>query len=150
MRTVHGLRCVNGGEEVGVERAPGTRPRIAPRARSCFRIHVAIVRLSAPRDTGALATIDGKFLMFAVGLSMTPEMGAAVKAHVEVVQTALARWDSGRMYLNFAEKRERGERFFGDATYRRLQAVKAAVDPDDVFRSNHPIRLPAAEARKAA
>jgi hypothetical protein len=35
--------------------------------------------------------------MFAVGLSMTPEMGAAVKAHVEVVQTALARWDSGRM-----------------------------------------------------
>jgi hypothetical protein len=36
-------------------------------------------------------------------------------------------------------------------TYRRLQAVKAAVDPDDVFRSNHPIYLPAAaEARKAA
>jgi FAD/FMN-containing dehydrogenase len=99
---------------------------------------------------GALATIDGKFLMFAVGLSMTPELGAAVKAHVELVQTALTRWDSGRMYLNFAEKRERGERFFGDATYRRLQAVKAAVDPDDVFRSNHPIRLPAAEARKAA
>jgi hypothetical protein len=100
---------------------------------------------------GALATIDGKFLMFAVGMSMTPEIGAAVKAHVELVQAALARWDSGRMYLNFAEKRERGERFFGDATYRRLQAVKAAVDPDDVFRSNHPIRLPAAaEVKQAA
>jgi hypothetical protein len=28
--------------------------------------------------------------------------------------------------------------------------VKAAVDPDDVFRSDHPIRLPAAEVRKAA
>ena len=81
---------------------------------------------------------------------MTPEMGAAVRAHVELVQAALTRWDSGLMNLNFAEKRERGERFFGDATYRRLQAVKAAVDPDDVFRSNHPIRLPVAEARKAA
>jgi FAD/FMN-containing dehydrogenase len=99
---------------------------------------------------GALATIDGKVLMFAVGMSMTPEMGAAVKAHVELVQTVLTRWDSGRMYLNFAEKRDRGERFFGDPTYRRLQAVKAAVDPDDVFRSDHPIRLPAAEVRKAA
>jgi FAD/FMN-containing dehydrogenase len=39
---------------------------------------------------------------------------------------------------------------FGDVNYRRLQAVKAAVDPDDVFRSNHPVRLPAAEARQAA
>jgi FAD/FMN-containing dehydrogenase len=55
------------------------------------------------------------------------------------------------MYLNFAEKRERGERFFGNATYRRLQAVKAAFDPADVFRSNHPVRLPVArEAKQAA
>jgi FAD/FMN-containing dehydrogenase len=99
---------------------------------------------------GALASIDGQFLMFAVGMAMTPEMGAAVRAHLELVQNALARWDSGRTYLNFSEKRQRGERLFGDVNYRRLQAVKAAVDPDDVFRSNHPVRLPAAEARQAA
>jgi len=100
---------------------------------------------------GALATIDGKFAMFAVGIAPTPEMGAAVKAHVEIVQAVLGRWDSGRTYLNFAEKRQRGERLFGEQTYRRLQAVKAAVDPDDVFRSNHPVYLPAAgEAKKAA
>jgi hypothetical protein len=77
-------------------------------------------------------------------------MGAAVQAHVELVQNALAPWDSGRTYLNFAEKRERGDRLFGELTYRRLQTVKATVDPDDVFRSNHPVRLPAAEARRAA
>jgi FAD/FMN-containing dehydrogenase len=99
---------------------------------------------------GALAAIEGKFLMFAVGMAMSPEMGAAVRAHVEVVQAALAPWDSGRMYLNFAEKRERGERLFGDITYRRLQTVKAAVDPDDVFRSNHPIRLPAGDTMREA
>jgi hypothetical protein len=100
---------------------------------------------------GALASIEGQFLMFAVGMSPTPELGAAVRAHVELVQNALAAWDSGRMYLNFAEKRQRGERLFGDLTYRRLQTVKASVDPEDVFRSNHPVRLPAAaEARRAA
>jgi FAD/FMN-containing dehydrogenase len=99
---------------------------------------------------GALASIDGQFLIFAVGMAMTPEMGAAVRAHLELVQNALARWDSGRSYLNFSEKRERGERLFGDVNYRRLQAVKAAVDPDDVFRSNHPVRLPAAEVKQAA
>ena len=99
---------------------------------------------------GALPSIDGQFLMFAAGMAPTPEMGAAVKAHVELVQNALAPWDSGRTYLNFAEKRERGDRLFGELTYRRLQTVKATVDPDDVFRSNHPVRLPAAEARRAA
>jgi hypothetical protein len=101
--------------------------------------------------SGALASIEGQFLLFAVGMSPTPELGAAVRAHVELVQNALLPWDSGRMYLNFAEKRQGGERLFGDLNYRRLQTVKAAVDPDDVFRSNHPVRLPAAqEVRQAA
>jgi FAD/FMN-containing dehydrogenase len=99
---------------------------------------------------GALATIDAKFAMYAVGMAMTPEMGAAVKANVEIVQAVLAPWDSGRTYLNLTEKRQRGERLFGDAAYRRLQSVKAAVDPDDVFRSNHPVYLPGAETRQAA
>ena len=100
---------------------------------------------------GALATIDGKFAMYAVGGAVTPELGAAVRAHVEIVQAVLGPYDSGRVHLNFAAKRQRGERLFGDATYRRLQAVKAAVDPDDVFRSNHPVYLPSAvEAEKAA
>jgi hypothetical protein len=66
------------------------------------------------------------------------------------VQSALGPWDAGR-FSNLTTKRERGERLWGDVNYRRLQAVKAAVDPDDVFRSNHPVRLPAApEARRAA
>ena len=99
---------------------------------------------------GALASIDGQFAMFTVGMTPTPELETAVKVHVEIVLAALAPWDSGRMYLNFAEKRRRGEELFGDLTYRRLQTVKAAVDPEDVFRSNHPVRLPSAEARKAA
>jgi FAD/FMN-containing dehydrogenase len=99
---------------------------------------------------GAVSSIDGRFLMFAVGMAPTPELGAAVRAHVELVQNALAPWDAGRTFSNFATNRERGERLFGDVNYRRLQAVKAAVDPDDVFRSNHPVRLPAAEARQAA
>jgi hypothetical protein len=99
---------------------------------------------------GALATIDAGFVMFAVGGAMTSELGLAVKAHVELVQAALAPWDAGRDYLNYTQRRERGERLFGDTTYRRLQAVKANVDPDDLFRSNHPIRLPAPRLRKAA
>jgi FAD/FMN-containing dehydrogenase len=99
---------------------------------------------------GALATIEAGFALFAVGIAATPEMGAAVKAHIEVVHAALAPWDAGRDYLNFTERRERGERLFGPSTYRRLQTVKSTVDPEDVFRSNHPVRLPAPRLRQAA
>jgi len=99
---------------------------------------------------GAVSSVNGRFLLFAVGMAPTPEAGTAVKAQVELVQNALAPWDAGRAYSNFATKRERGERLFGDLTYRRLQTVKATVDPDDVFRSNHPVRLPATEVRQAA
>jgi FAD/FMN-containing dehydrogenase len=107
------------------------------------------LRHKAPGQ-GALATIDADFALSAVGIAATPEMAAAVKAHVERVQASMSPWDAGRDYLNFTERRERGERLFGALTYRRLQAVKARVDPDDLFRSNHPVRLPAARLKKAA
>src|SRR3954451_12649634 len=67
---------------------------------------------------GALATIEAGFAMFAVGMSMTPEMGAAVRAHIEVVQAALAPWDAGRDYLNFTERRGRGARLLRGSTDR--------------------------------
>jgi FAD/FMN-containing dehydrogenase len=107
--------------------------------------------LARPRPAnGVLSSLEARFAVFAAGIAATPAMAAAVRAHVELVQAALARWDSGRDYLNFTERRERGQRFFGPRSFARLQAVKAEVDPQDVFRSNHPIRVPASRVRRAA
>jgi FAD/FMN-containing dehydrogenase len=107
--------------------------------------------LARPRpEHGVLTALEARFALSAVGLAATPAMGAAVKAHVELLQAALSRWDSGRDYLNFTQRRERGERFFGPKAFARLQAVKARVDPDDVFRSNHPIRVPGTRLRRVA
>jgi len=107
--------------------------------------------LARPRsEHGVLAALESPFALSAVGVAATPAMGAAVKAHVELVQAAMSRWDSGRDYLNFTQRRERGDRFFGPKAFARLQAVKARVDPDDVFRSNHPIRVAATRLRRVA
>ena len=65
---------------------------------------------------------------------------------MEIVQKALAPWDAGRSYLNFAERSTPGQRLFGSATYARLRRVKAVYDPQDVIRSNHPVP-PARPAR---
>ncbi|MER7818022.1 FAD-binding oxidoreductase [Streptomyces sp. NPDC096153] len=51
-------------------------------------------------------------------------------------------WSVGQVYLNFIgdEGQDRVVAGFGAENYRRLAAVKAAYDPDNVFRRNHNIK----------
>src|SRR3954451_10447830 len=87
----------------------------------------------APAGHGALATLDASFVMFGVGV------GEGTAERLTVVSDALASWDSGRSYLNFAERRTDPSRFFAPGVLPRLRAVKAEVDSEGVFRSNHPV-----------
>jgi hypothetical protein len=89
--------------------------------------------------SGATPAIDARFAMFAVGMTMDPVMTAAVSAYLPVVKQALARYDSGREYLNFAERRTDVRRLWPMDTYHRLRQVKGEHDPLDIFRSNHPV-----------
>jgi hypothetical protein len=44
------------------------------------------------------------------------------------------------MYLNFAENPQWSpSAFWTEQAYRRLRRIKAAVDPGNVIRANHPI-----------
>jgi FAD/FMN-containing dehydrogenase len=52
---------------------------------------------------------------------------------------ALAPYDTGRRYLNFTDQRTDPARFFAPTAYGRLRAIKAATDPDGLFRANHPL-----------
>jgi hypothetical protein len=88
---------------------------------------------------GATASLDAGFAMFAVGMTMDPVMKAAVAAYLPVVIEALARYDSGREYLNFAEKRTDPRRLWTVEAYKRLRRLKAEHDQLDMFVSNHPV-----------
>ncbi|MEV6924492.1 hypothetical protein AB0M46_08280, partial [Dactylosporangium sp. NPDC051485] len=48
-------------------------------------------------------------------------------------------WANGREYLNFAETKVDTSRAFDPATWRRLQDVRRAADPDGLFVANHVI-----------
>ena len=87
---------------------------------------------------GAISTLPGSYAMFAVGLVVDEASAAAVEGQIGLVTEALAPYDAGS-YWNFAEEAGDTGRFFPAETYRRLQAVKAQYDPDQVFRANHPI-----------
>jgi FAD/FMN-containing dehydrogenase len=95
----------------------------------------------AQEHHGALAAIAEPYALFAVGMAITPELAAAVEAHIPVVKEAIAPWLSGRDYLNFTERKGADPAgFYADGVYDRLREVKAQYDPEDRFRGNHHIR----------
>jgi FAD/FMN-containing dehydrogenase len=97
----------------------------------------ALARTGAGR--GALATLEGDFALFAVGIAPHAEAAAAVKAALDGVAGAVCEWDAGRRYLNLTESAVDTRRAYSAPVYRRLQAVKTLVDPDNLFQANHPI-----------
>ena len=100
---------------------------------------------------GALGSLDGSFAFFAAGVPMGPEVAEAIETRIEALKEALAPWSRGKPYLNFAEKRVAIGDAIGAESFARLEAIKAAIDPDGRFRSGH-VFAPArtAEVARAA
>ncbi|HET8928629.1 MAG TPA: FAD-binding oxidoreductase [Microbacterium sp.] len=89
-------------------------------------------------EGGVVDSLDGQFLMFAMGVAPTPKAGAMVEVAVDDLLDGLAPWRAERDYLNVAGRPVDAERIFG-AGLARLRAVKERVDPDGILHSNHPV-----------
>jgi FAD/FMN-containing dehydrogenase len=90
-------------------------------------------------EHGALASFDAEYLTFAVGLIPVPELDAPVRAAMHAFLQAMEPWAAGHTYLNFAEGRRDARTLWTPTAHTRLRRIKAAVDPGDVIRSNHPL-----------
>jgi UDP-N-acetylenolpyruvoylglucosamine reductase len=88
---------------------------------------------------GALPRLEGQFVLFMLGMAMTPEMAAAAVEHAEGVKETLQPFLGTGHYLNFAEYKVDPAASYGAFTYRRLRVTKRRVDPDNVIRANHEI-----------
>ena len=88
---------------------------------------------------GALAALEAEYALYAVGATPVPELEGPTRAQVQAVIAALTPWSSERSYLNMAETPRSPGAFWDSSTHDRLRAIKAAVDPDGLIRSNHPV-----------
>lgn len=88
---------------------------------------------------GATSHFEGRFLVLALGMAMTPEMGARAHAESHALTGALGPHANGRNYLNFAETPVDVSSFYSPDALRRLTEVRAAVDPLGRFVGNHPV-----------
>ncbi len=101
--------------------------------------HIGGALAREPAGAGALGRIDGRFLLFAVGIAMSPEAGVAAAEAAARVKAVMSEWGSGRTFLNFADVPTGTETMFDPRAYRRLCEIRARVDPDGLLLANHPI-----------
>jgi FAD/FMN-containing dehydrogenase len=92
----------------------------------------------APEDAGALATLPGSFITFAVGFVPVPAAMAPNRAWLGAFKAALEPYDAGR-YFNFVEESFDITQIFAPEVLDRLREVKQRYDPENLFQSNHPV-----------
>jgi FAD/FMN-containing dehydrogenase len=92
----------------------------------------------APQDAGALATLPGSFITFAVGFVPAPEAMAPNRAWLGAYKAALEPYDAGN-YFNFVEYSFDITQIFPPGILDRLREVKQHYDPENLFQSNHPV-----------
>ena len=96
------------------------------------------LRETAP-GSGALASLDAEYALFAVGAVMAPDAKQAIDAALDEVAERLGPWTAGCRFPNFAERPGDPGDCFPAETYRRLRELKGRYDPGDLFRPNRPI-----------
>jgi hypothetical protein len=88
---------------------------------------------------GALARMPGEYLVFGVGVTPDDQAERAVRARLDSMLAAMRPLASG-LYFNFVEHAINTTHLFADATLHRLQTIRGQVDPDGMFRANHPLQ----------
>jgi len=88
---------------------------------------------------GALAAVPASYFLVATGTVPTQDAAAEVAARIEALKSALAPWTAQQVYLNLAGTSTDPSGFWSSLAYARLRRIKAAVDPRNMIRANHPI-----------
>ncbi len=91
-------------------------------------------------SSGAVGHFDAGYAMFAVGIAPFPEAKAAVNVAVDATFAALEPWRAPSSYINFIERETDLEKVYPPTSLQRLRELKRWYDPNDIVRSNHPIR----------
>jgi UDP-N-acetylenolpyruvoylglucosamine reductase len=93
----------------------------------------------APENAGAVGSLAGEYLLVGIGVLPAPEVAPAIEASLADLRRALAPYDTGRAYANFADRPVDPATLFSAESYARLQTLRADVDPENLMVAAHPI-----------
>jgi hypothetical protein len=98
--------------------------------------------LSRPaEDGGALSHLDAGFAVYSVGMPMTPELGEAIRGHLEKIGETMKPWGGEGSYFNFTEGSCDVDEILPPDVCARLDEVKRKWDPAGRVLANHSVSL---------
>jgi hypothetical protein len=95
-------------------------------------------------DGGALSHLEAKWVMYGVGMVMSPEMGEAVAAGLDRMDLAMEPWAADGGYFNFADRPCDTDAILPPETCKRLAETKRRYDPEGRIFGNHAVSLDSA------
>jgi hypothetical protein len=90
---------------------------------------------------GALSHLESGFVMYSVGMPMTPELGAAIPQHLAKIEQTMQPWAGEGSYFNFPERSCDADAILPADVCARLAEVKRKWDPDGTIVANHSVSL---------
>jgi hypothetical protein len=93
---------------------------------------------------GALTHLDAGWVMYGVGMVMSPQMGEAVSAGLDAMDKAMEPWAGKGGYFNFSDRSCDTDAILPPDVCTRLGEVKRLWDPDSRIFGNHAVSLDAA------
>lgn len=93
---------------------------------------------------GALSHLDAGFVLYSVGMPMTPELGAAIPAYLKTIEETMRPWGAEGGYYNFTEGPCDVDVILPPDVCERLGEVKRKWDPDGRIVANHAVAPAAA------
>ncbi len=98
--------------------------------------------LGRPAENGgALSHLDAGFVMYSVGMPMTPELGEAIPAHLTRIEETMSPWSADGGYYNFIEGPCDVDAILPPDVCDRLADAKRKWDPDGRILANHAISV---------
>jgi hypothetical protein len=90
-----------------------------------------------PPGAGARGHLEGRFLLFGVGIPGMPAPAADLHAYLDGYLGALLPWATGTRFTSFAERTSSLKTCVPDPALARLARARAAVDPDGLLVASH-------------
>jgi FAD/FMN-containing dehydrogenase len=101
--------------------------------------HLGGALAAPPVGAGARGHLEGKYLLFGVGVPGAPASTAELEAHLDRYLGALRPWATGTRFTSFAERRSSLETCVPSDALERLARIRSAVDPDRLFVASHAV-----------
>jgi hypothetical protein len=92
-------------------------------------------------DGGALTHLETDFVMYSVGMPMTPELGEAIPQHLQKIEQTMQSWAGEGSYYNFTERPCDADAILPADVCARLAEAKRKWDPDGMIVANHSVSL---------